>query len=337
MNFNSYNAGLYGTKRQIPLKLTLEESDVIPRRGSKILAILRVPADARTTFGDLYSHLLTPAVLANAELKDFTRSEIDFAASSLVADESIESKPFRKLFPNESPSEDYRVRIHPHIDHMWFVLTPQIEVDSSWPSREEAYCAVWELAVKNGDVEPPAPTYAYVGIAVPVPANYHVTFHHQGDDIHPDAGSQAAWYFETENVGSEDFDTELEATIAAWRHMLDAEAKSELKNSGLLKADHHKADYLVVNVPTWFEDPTFVHFIENNNVMTWHERGSQPSDFSDVIVFVDPTLTGEGSEQGEMPEQYWDQLVDLCRAHCSEPAATESRPHIMVRLTNLEM
>jgi hypothetical protein len=87
-----------------------------------------------------------------------------------------------------------------------------------------------------------------------------------------------------------------------------------------------------INVPEWFEDKDFKAWLNDpdNTVFTWHTKGEAPSDWSDVVVCVDPSLNGEGSES-DMPEHIWDQIVDLCRTHFHPSTGS----HIHVRLTNL--
>lgn len=87
-----------------------------------------------------------------------------------------------------------------------------------------------------------------------------------------------------------------------------------------------------INVPEWFEDQAFQDWLNDsgNCVFTWHTKGSDVSEWSDVVVCVDPSLNGEGSES-DMPEAMWDQIVELCRAHFRPSDGS----HIHVRLTNL--
>ena len=104
----------------------------------------------------------------------------------------------------------------------------------------------------------------------------------------------------------------------------------------ILIAEHAIADTLVINVPSWYADPEFVDWLESSTspVMTWHRPGQPLGEFSDAIVLVDPSLTGEGTDQCSMPDRYWEQIVEACRDHCSTPSTSESRHHIVVRLTN---
>ena len=87
-----------------------------------------------------------------------------------------------------------------------------------------------------------------------------------------------------------------------------------------------------INVPEWFEDKDFQAWLNNpeNPVFTWHKKGDAITEWSDVVVCVDPGLTGEGSE-ADMPEHLWNQIVELCRAHFHPSTGS----HIHVRLTNL--
>lgn len=89
---------------------------------------------------------------------------------------------------------------------------------------------------------------------------------------------------------------------------------------------------LVLNVPEFFADAGFRHSLENDiPKFTWH-RGSEIDEWSDVVVLVDPGLTGEGSDT-DMPAPVWDRIIDLCRMHLGPDQGQQS--HYMVRLTNL--
>lgn len=89
---------------------------------------------------------------------------------------------------------------------------------------------------------------------------------------------------------------------------------------------------MVVNVPDIFADTTFLRWLLAPAAkFSWH-RGGRADEWSDVIVLVDPSLNGEGSDS-DMPLHIWDRIVALCRENL--PRET-GMPHIMVRLTNLE-
>jgi hypothetical protein len=89
---------------------------------------------------------------------------------------------------------------------------------------------------------------------------------------------------------------------------------------------------LVLNVPAFFADPDFREWLVGETPkFTWY-RGGAVDEWSDVVVLVDPGLEGDGSD-ADMPEPFWTQIVDLCRAHLGP--AREHEHHYMVRLTNL--
>lgn len=89
---------------------------------------------------------------------------------------------------------------------------------------------------------------------------------------------------------------------------------------------------LVLNVPEFFADAGFRCWLENDaSKFTWH-RGGEIDEWSDVVVLIDPGLTGEGSD-ADMPAPMWDRIIDLCRVHLG--AAQDQQSHYMVRLTNL--
>lgn len=89
---------------------------------------------------------------------------------------------------------------------------------------------------------------------------------------------------------------------------------------------------LLINAPEYFRDPEFMNWLGNAQPkFTWH-RGGEPNEWSDVIVMVDPSLSGEGSHS-DMPAPIGERIVDACRTHLGSDQG--SAPHYMVRLTNL--
>ena len=70
---------------------------------------------------------------------------------------------------------------------------------------------------------------------------------------------------------------------------------------------------LRLNAPEFFADAEFVAWLNNGqHKFTWHTEGS-PDEWSDVIVLVDPGLTGEGSDS-DMPAHIWNQIIEACKA-----------------------
>jgi len=87
---------------------------------------------------------------------------------------------------------------------------------------------------------------------------------------------------------------------------------------------------IVINAPEFFADPAFQCWLANGNPkFTWY-NGGQIDEWSDVIVLVDPSLTGEGSDS-DMPAHIWNCIIAACRAHL----AADQGYHHVVRLTNL--
>lgn len=96
--------------------------------------------------------------------------------------------------------------------------------------------------------------------------------------------------------------------------------------------DVHLCRGLVVNVPEFFADPAFRRWLESERPkFTWH-RGGPIDEWSDVVVLVDPGLSGEGSDS-DMPGPLWKQIIEICREHLGVGAGEQM--HYMVRLTNL--
>lgn len=90
---------------------------------------------------------------------------------------------------------------------------------------------------------------------------------------------------------------------------------------------------LVINAPGFFEDPAFIAWLNSSSTkFTWHIKGNLVADeYSDVVVSVDPSLTGEGSDS-DMPDYIWQQIIEACKQHIG---AGSCDSHILVRITNL--
>jgi hypothetical protein len=94
---------------------------------------------------------------------------------------------------------------------------------------------------------------------------------------------------------------------------------------------------LVVNAPDIFERADFMVWLNDQSsaTATWHRRGKEPTEYSDVFVLIDSTYEGDSSD---MPEDIWKSLCDLAyREFCGgEPDISRYPSQIVVRLTNLE-
>ncbi|RMM39148.1 hypothetical protein QO021_28530 (plasmid) [Pseudomonas amygdali pv. lachrymans] len=86
-----------------------------------------------------------------------------------------------------------------------------------------------------------------------------------------------------------------------------------------------------LSVPELFAQPEFIRWLNNSQAMTWHSRQGPISegDIADVAVFVDPSLTGEGTDS-DMPG--WEHVVDKLRAAIGEGPFTGN--HFVVVLSN---
>lgn len=91
---------------------------------------------------------------------------------------------------------------------------------------------------------------------------------------------------------------------------------------------------LVIDAPEFFEDPDFVEWLNSQGTpkFSWHE-GGMPTNTSDVVVLVCPSLSGEGSDS-DMPEHIWDQIMEECRRNFA-PNSAPAGNHIMVWLKNI--
>lgn len=88
-----------------------------------------------------------------------------------------------------------------------------------------------------------------------------------------------------------------------------------------------------MNVPEFFMAKDFLAWLNNDERrFTWHNRGSEPDDYSDVVITLDPSLNGEGSDT-DMPEWCHEIIMNEARRRLRKD--TGGRTTYMVRLTNL--
>lgn len=80
-------------------------------------------------------------------------------------------------------------------------------------------------------------------------------------------------------------------------HALDGKLES------INACDHACMQSFRLFVPELFRNPEFLHWLETSKALTMHQRGSgipHYDDWADVVIFVDPSLSGEGSDS-DMP------------------------------------
>jgi hypothetical protein len=152
-------------------------------------------------------------------------------------------------------------------------------------------------------------------------------------------------HFHHLNVESATWDDRAAQGVDYRQQVKFAQSKSKaelLLMAGLIKNEStkklpalevHPCDAMCINAPQFFRDPEFVEWL-NSSVpkFTYHRRATPVDEWSDVVVMVDPSLSGEGADT-DMPRGIWDQIVEVCKQRF-EPT---TKHHIMVRLTNLQV
>lgn len=95
---------------------------------------------------------------------------------------------------------------------------------------------------------------------------------------------------------------------------------------------------LVINAPEIFEREDFGIWLNDpaRSTATWHKKGDEPGEYSDVFLLVDRNYEGDSSD---MPEDAWRSICDatygmLCNGDMNMPGLTA---HVVVRLTNLNL
>jgi hypothetical protein len=98
--------------------------------------------------------------------------------------------------------------------------------------------------------------------------------------------------------------------------------------------------HVSINAPEFFQRKDFIEYVENNTVFTWHESGTEPGEWSDVAIMVEPILSGEG-DSSDMPEDIWDTIMEALKqkfgVNGSKVPPFARQRHIIVRISNLEI
>ncbi|MCU9529371.1 hypothetical protein [Pseudomonas mosselii] len=102
-------------------------------------------------------------------------------------------------------------------------------------------------------------------------------------------------------------------------------------NTAITSAGVSPITGIKLSVPDLFSEPAFQAWLNSSQAMTWHHRQGPvcEGDISDVAVFVDPSLSGEGTDT-EMPG--WDLVVEKLRAAIG--SGPFSGNHFVVVLSN---
>lgn len=113
--------------------------------------------------------------------------------------------------------------------------------------------------------------------------------------------------------------------------------KSQAINQAIMSSEARHIYGIKLAVPELFADPGFQDYVNNSPVMTWHDKKGPigPDDWADVAVFVDPSLSGEGSDT-DMP--YWDVIFAKLLTALGESRTqvqAHMREHLVVILTNI--
>ncbi|HGM8087215.1 TPA: hypothetical protein ACKP9S_003586 [Pseudomonas aeruginosa] len=108
-------------------------------------------------------------------------------------------------------------------------------------------------------------------------------------------------------------------------------------NQAIMASEAQPLTGIKLTVPELFADPGFQEYVNNSSVMTWHDKKGpiNPDDMADVVVFVDPSLTGEGTDS-DMP--YWDVIVEKLKIALGKNTflwRAQLREHLVVVLTNV--
>lgn len=104
--------------------------------------------------------------------------------------------------------------------------------------------------------------------------------------------------------------------------------------------EHQAGLSVTLNAPEFFARNDFIQYLESNRTFTWHQAGEEAGEYSDVIVLLQPSLNGDGTDS-QMPEDIWRSILAvLRRTYGNEGEKLDdlySDAPIVVRLTNMDL
>lgn len=113
------------------------------------------------------------------------------------------------------------------------------------------------------------------------------------------------------------------------RPKCDVDAANHITNSKAARVNGLK-----LFVPDLFANKAFLTWLNSSQCMTWHNRNSNlaitDDDYADIAIFIDPSMTGEGSDS-DMP--FHDEVVSRVKAEIGDGPFPGG--HIVVILTNV--
>ena len=104
----------------------------------------------------------------------------------------------------------------------------------------------------------------------------------------------------------------------------------------LILDDIRVAPALIINAPSVFARADFMAWLNDpeNTVFTWHQKGSEPQEYSDTIVLVAEHYDGDSSD---MPADIWRLICEEVYARNGGPDLSLTKGEsVTVRLTNLD-
>lgn len=97
-----------------------------------------------------------------------------------------------------------------------------------------------------------------------------------------------------------------------------------------MKVETNYLPLVRINAPELYKDEDFVAWLndETRNQATWHVKGQEPGEFSDIFMTFDGTADGSDSD---MPEHCWEMLCEVLSAKGLDTA------ECLVWLSNLDI
>lgn len=78
-----------------------------------------------------------------------------------------------------------------------------------------------------------------------------------------------------------------------------------------MKIENNYLPLLRIDAPEFYKDPAFVSWLNDTEKIkaTWHQRGEDPTDWSDVFV----TYCDGGGSDSDMPEHIWNRICEIVK------------------------
>jgi len=94
-------------------------------------------------------------------------------------------------------------------------------------------------------------------------------------------------------------------------------------------SNDHNLKALRIDAPDWYAREDFRTWLNQPHTATWHHKGGQVGDFSDVFTTYDNGEGPDANADGVIPDDIWEFICKTCEK--------QNLSYAVIWITNIEM